>query len=209
MILLCKTVDAFPFSRRKIGRISYQSNADLNGLDWRGVRIIAQINSRRCINIWIINAFSKYARTMMESKTQKYTWKQAVPRDSGQHELPICALLQYVRSLVVKDESEAGVCINMSLSTASTFCYYSQTRQEDQIEGHTKIHIDFNFKNCDARNLEKACSFVLSKIQDAGIVKAKLVAPYPEVHRMQGKEITINLRQQSISRRDLQQFITK
>jgi hypothetical protein len=111
--------------------------------------------------------------------------------------------LQYVQIPVVKDESETGVCVNILLKGA---IYYVQTLQDEQIEGHWKIHIDFDF-NCDARTLETAYSFVLSKIQDFGIVKAKFAAPYPNINSMKGKEFTLYLREQPITKQKLQLFV--
>ena len=110
---------------------------------------------------------------------------------------------EYVNSPAVKAQADTGVCIDIALTEIDLF---RQTLQEDQIEGHTKIHIGFEGRNCSAEILEATYDLLLSLIQDYGFNNVKVAAPYPGVNSMLGKEFTVYLRKQNISGKKLLRY---
>ena len=101
---------------------------------------------------------------------------------------------EHVRSRGLLDEVDSGVCFEFQ--AVSSEQKYRQSSLEDDCEGHWKIHIAIDLENCSESKLEKAYNFVLLKMAEYRIFKAKLVAPYINVDSMKRKEFTFYLKYQ-------------
>jgi hypothetical protein len=91
--------------------------------------------------------------------------------DSLKSDSALCA--EYVKSPAVKDQSETGVCIDISRTLPQT-THRRPTQQEDQIEGRLKIHIVFEGRGCGEDKLEQAYNLVLSLLQEFRSTKQNL-----------------------------------
>jgi hypothetical protein len=119
---------------------------------------------------------------------------------------------QYVNSESVKNETDTGVCVDIDMTNPDK--QYDQPLEEEQTEGHWKLHIGIDMEKCGQEKIDIAYNIVLKKMQEYEIHTMKLAAPYADVNSMKGKEFTAYLNGQivvplspAISNNNIQQFI--
>ena len=107
---------------------------------------------------------------------------------------PYVLYLQHVRSGFVKDETSTGVCIELNRVDG----LHRQSKEDDEAEGHWKIHLGIDMEKNGQENVDLAYNIVLAQMQKYQLSSLKIAAPYVNVNSMHGKEFTLYLKKQMI-----------